>query len=1399
MTIKKLTTFILSVALALSVAAGVFFAIGGGRTVYADDYASAFDFSAGESRMKYKSGFADSNGKGLLLYSYDGGATAKFKSRIDGDFEAEFGLPEEDGKTGLKTVSFSFKSADGDEGFAITLSYGEEGSCNVAYGGQKAGLVYASDGKLYNYTALYNRDGKYTSFNPKGTTKLKFDYKDKKVYVSGNGESQILVWDFLNETNDGKTLKNAVSSMSGYNVSISFDEVKTGGKGQLLLYKFAGMSLDKAVIDGAYSIKADYSVKAVVGEPYALPEGCVKNVISGESSSDEKISVTVYNEDGETVDINGGTFLPQAKGTYYVWYSARNDTLTAFYAVEAVESSEIVTEYICDKELSGGLVGLNTNVYVPIMTVKSNYALGNGTVSTCLTIKKDGSVVSDYENVSGGFDFVLDESGEYEFCYFVPEWKGKYGKTITVTVDESRVGKVIESMPEEMAVGERIKIKPAEFYVDGRKETAEVYITDPYGNETKTEMFAPDVIGVYKIEHRWSGGTERFGVSVKNRYSDLFSVGKNSSVSYGTMEGNNTVKGQLLSLANNSKVVYNKVIDLGANNFDDTLDDRLQNKPLLEFIPQPKTAGRTDLSGLYVVLTDKYDEENTVTIRFKYMDYNPNIVLLRTKAQGQGYAGYYYDGNGGMEVHNAQSHEDGGFVIQSSFAQNLNAGHDMLEDSIKIYYNNDLNTLYSEPWDWSKPVMKTWAVRRYSSADRVYGCGDTPWRGFKTGEVYMTIYAMGVETTADIMVTRIGGEAVEDMFVSDNDAPVISVDVDENDVPFGQVEKKYEVFDYSARDLYSDVTEKGVRVTFNGKDIEVKDGCFVPQTAGEYLLNYFAVDSYGNRANKTIKVTIKQNVSVPQLEIDGDIPTTAYVGQKITLPQTVTDEAGVEVSVEVYCGGDRVDVNYGSFVCEKEDVYTVMFIATDHIGTQKTVLKYISVSYGDNPVFDEDEIVLPSAFIDGEEYKFGDYVAYRYTANGRTAVNAKITVIDGQGERTIAADGAYIPVAYEDGKDAKVKFVFEKSGKQTVAERSVPVRKISQKIGFLKEYFLSDGGAVTVDDEAVKIGFDASAGKKAFSFIRPIDEAKFSVSLLTKTEKCGYNAFTFTLRSATDYRKRIKLLVEKRDGYFYGSLDGKNYGIINYDSKDELVIAYSAAGKALVDCYGSVITTIANNLDGSPFEGFDGNIYFDVELTDVFDESVIGVSLIANQGFNNNRNDRNAPLIITEFGLSGNYKTGDKVIIPAARAYDVLTNATSVTLNITVDGRYLEQNLPCDRAMEYTLTETGEYSFIYSSQDSRGNKVRSSLFLSVSDLKKPVLTFKGSIPEKAKKGDTVTLPSCEVDDGTVVKVYYSAPDGLMREIKTGKLSFNRVGMYKIFYIADNGGNVVTYTFTVIVE
>ena len=96
---------------------------------------------------------------------------------------------------------------------------------------------------------------------------------------------------------------------------------------------------------------------------------------------------------------------------------------------------------------------------------------------------------------------------------------------------------------------------------------------------------------------------------------------------------------------------------------------------------------------------------------------------------------------------------------------------------------------------------------------------------------------------------------------------------------------------------------------------------------------------------------MKQKLDAPEITIGEGLPTTAFVGQKIALPEFSAKGAGVKTSAEVYCNGEKIK-SADSFICAEEGVYMVKFIATPHVGEAKAITEYITVSYGKNPVFD---------------------------------------------------------------------------------------------------------------------------------------------------------------------------------------------------------------------------------------------------------------------------------------------------------------------------------------------------------------------------------------------------------------------------------------------------------------
>ena len=1370
-------------------------------------YQDAFEYTT-DAVMKYKATYADKYGKGLALYSYDKGAKATFKGSLSGVFEADFSLL--DGNDGVKTLSFALTDSKTEKTVKLSTEFSAAGgNAYVEYDGERAGLVYnEQDGNLHGYTALYNRDGNYTSFDTNGKLKFRFNPGDGKFYVTGGNGKSVLVWDFSNNINDGKELVSDFGDLQKYRVSICFDDVKTGTKAGILLYSFGGMALDKSNVDAMITLSANFEVNATVGKSYTLPQGVVEDVFTGGKGS-ENVTVKGYYNDGSEVDVAYGEFTPDKEGEYYFYYSYYEGKATAFYSINAYEQDNFDVKFSTEHPLNRTSFGRYTKIAVPAYVASGNYSLSNAEYNAAVTVKKDGKVVKDYENVDGGFVLTLEEIGDYELIYTVPEWGDAFSKTIIVTCDDALKGVNLQDVPEEIALGETLTIIPAKIFLSGSEVTANVYVVDPSGEAKQTNLFKPEKIGKYVIEHRYDGGVEKQYVTVKDRYADLFTCGKNSSVTYGKMEGNNSVYGHTLHLANNSVVTYNKVIDLNKIEFDDTLEDRNQNKPLIEFIAQPKTVGRTDITGLYVVLTDVNDPENTVTMRFKYLDYVKDSMWLRTKASGQGYVGYYYgkeiiDNKHSkqiVDVHNAQGHEDGGFMVQSSFIQRMQAGHNMLDDSVKVYFSNDKSTLYAKPWDFAAPLegdtwRNSWAVREYASSDEKMLGGDSPWKGFSTGEVYMSIYGVGIESSADITITTIGGEKVGEEFVKDTTKP--TVNVSEN-LPYGEVGKEYKIPEFSVKDDYSGVVKKGVTVVYNGNTIPVNDNGFIPTAEGTYKLSFYAEDAFGNREVKTADVTVRESASAPTVAFTGGLPATAYVGQWITIPSYETDGNYVTATVKAYLNEEEIEIRYGRVFLSSAGVLKIRVEAADYNGNEATPAEITlsGISYSIKPIFDEAELVLPKEFIHGDTFEFAEYKAKFYSAstgaNG-ISVPAKITVIDGAGEVSVV-NGKYKPTVSDTVTAANVKIEFAYNGESVSYEKTVPVKKISTGYGFMASYFVTENATAEASGNAVWFTAEEN-GSYSADFIRKIDCDALYFALRLDDYNADNN-FIVRLTSAAN-GSTVNLFVKTSKGKCYLSLDGENYAFMNFNIDKCVYLSYSPKNRSIHDYYGTKILTIDSFADGKEFDGFGGGVYLGVTVDNATAGEKIGIASIANQAFNDNRADRIIPTIYHSFSLSGSFTVGKKISLPTVKAYDVLNATDTIKLSVYSGDKVLLDSVDASTVTEFTLEEIGQYQFYYSVLDSKGNKAESNVYVFSVQESKPELAFNGEFPETIKVGSELKLPSYVKNDADIdVKIYYSSAGSVLKEVTGKSVKITQKGIYTVYYVlTDKNGNMNFYSFTI---
>ncbi len=1366
--------------------------------------------------LKYKTYVSDNGSakKGLLLYGYDNGASAAFKGTFSGVFETETKAVSTVGAVELRKYSLKFTDKDSGQAFFVEISQGATSYCNVSVDGDKAGVAYYKNNKAYGYTSKYNDEGVYTFFDANGPVSVKFDASSKVISVRGENESYKVVWDFGKTENDGKTFAHELTAFDNYTVDIIFDEIKSAGKGELLVYSFGGIFFDSREIKNGLRINAGVKVKAIVGEKYVVPEATIENVFEGKVN--EKATLKVYDENG--VAVNGGKyeFTPEKAGNYYAYYSYTDgeNEASEYCLIEAINEEDISFSF----DYSGVFdvpenVGLHSKVYLPSAKANCSLAVSSVPTDAVVTVYKDGKAVDGSENSEGGKYFSFDAYGDYKIVYSVPTFGELVKEEKTVVVSSATEGISADEKIDSLDVldyGSMLTLSPTKVYVNGKELTAKSTVKYPSGKTADASEAVLNELGKYVLTETWEGGSREKTFTVNETYSSLFS---GTNAEFGELAYNNSYVGQTLEVSE-TPLVYNKLINLADNRFDETLEDKTQNVPLVELVFQPSRGGQKDLTGLFIEFVDAHDSSNYISIRVKYQDYDRNKNRIRTKASGQTWVGYYYNyRNSGMEVHDAQSHDDGGFIGNGTFLQSLN-GVNFDESVIRFYYDYEKNSLYSKPDHLTSEdnSVVPWLVRDYDTIDEKMSAGQNPWRGFTNGEVYMRIYAAGLSGTAKIGLLNVDGDVLDEKYVDDFEGPTITTELPDGDnVPYAKVNEAYEIFPFAAKDAYTGSKTYEPKVYFGKTSVKVTDGKFVPDAEGEYTIVYKACDYYGNESQKTVKVIAKNDLDKLTVSLASELPSATEYGKKIRIPEVYCagGAGGIKTSVAVTCNGESVPVEYGTFRCMREGRYLVKITATDYVGTTTTVTKAIRVTKGSNPVIDDDEIQLPPEFFVNESYDLGKYSAYVYGSNGNEEVVSK-TELYVDGKKLDLTDGIFTPDDSLAGKTVKVKYAFKSAaGNESSFEAEVPVvNPMIGYSGFMKNYFIAEGGAnPACGAEGLNFGIaEGESGK--ITFARKIDEKYAKFYFIIKGERFakGFDSFKLTMKDSADPSLTLTVSVENVQSVYWARIAGGARTAFTVEPNGNFSIVYDYENKRFVDSYGYSLGKITTCDNGKPFEGFkSGFVYASFEVAGATENQVVLLQ-IANQIINDTSYDFIQPVITVNGYVSGNYAMGATVNLPSATAYDVLSACGKVKVTVTCGRETVIRNKDASEPLSFVIDQYGVYQIVYSAEaDDMGGLAKVTRFVYCYDTVKPELEFDGTIPSSVKSGTVVKLPSYTiVDNGDIsrasVTIYVCAPDGVMRKVDGGNVKLTGAGEYIVYYqVTDENGNLKVYTFKVRVE
>ncbi len=1383
-------------------------------------------FGYGDGAVKYKTAQSDpdnsSAGKGLLLYSYDSGATADFGLQQNGTFFAKLkSVKNPYGTKDIAAYSLVFADKSSGKSFSVRIAdyTGYSDAC-VEVGGDRAGIRYFESEWAapapYGMTALFNSEGNYTKFSDVNPVEVQFDPAQMTVSVKLDDGAMHCVWDLSREYNDGKQFVHDLPYFGNYTVSVRFDEIAVNGRGDLIVYSFGGYAFDAAKVNRTPSMCVNISANAVVGKTYILPKAEVTDPVDGQLSADD-VTVAVYDKSGALVS-DDYAFTPEKAGTYYVYYDYDKDGIkqSAFYAFEAVWQSDVKNGLDLQGELAEvSEVGVYCKTYIPAATINSTLSVKGHSVQASVRILHNGKIVDGYNGINGGFYYSFEKTGKYTVEYFTEAFGEEISFAKTVNVSDNVTVVNADDFDEVYRIGSQISVPGAEVYVGGVKTDSEFTVLYPSGKEIKDRNITLDEEGRYVVRYAFSqGGTEQFvekTFSVNRAYADLFDGG-----SYGAMTSNNTVKGVKVTLTNNNTISFNKIIDLSKYSFNDKLSDKSKNKPFIRIFAQPHSQGVPDVDSFFVKLTDAHNPDNALVIRMKYVSYFGNGVFIRARSETQStYVGYCYDFfTTECDVHSAAMHEEGGF--QSYFNMSHQFNETNYEDlSLPLYFDYESRQLYSRPawltghddpaagYTGNTGKEMPWLVYDFDTTDKVLSAGNKPWQGFTNGEVYISMYAKGISSTADFFVTEIDGKDLSEQYIFDDIAPEIDIRLPEGEIPAAKVGGNYKVFDYVVTDNLSKIVYTNVTVKHSGgKQFAIdKNNCFKPNVNGTYTITYTARDAFGNETVKSVDVEAGRNVPAIELDVD-QAEINATYGQTITLPDAVYGggSGGLNLSVTVTCGGEIMPVNYGRFVANgKGEEYTITYIVTDYVGQSAEKTVTVRAPRSDKPLFDASEVVLPPSFIHGDEYVFGKYFANYYSADYKAEqIAATITVTDGKGKTTVAADGKYIP-EYNGGNPATVQFTFtSKDGKTETATMQVPVVKPLNGKGYLEKFFVTTNAGITTDSKTMVFTAENADDALGFSFVRPIHARRLTLRFVA--DNIGNGNIVVTLSDKYDSAGKVEFAFRKAGDSYLCSVNGGEERVVNLDGDGYLKLYYDAETRTVGDGLNVVFATLDTNTAGEPFGGFtSGYAYMSVVST----ARSVGICTINNQTINNVRLDIERPYIYVDGSFEGRLPTGATITIPSADAYDVLSAIGKVTVSVVCNGK---DNLlgasGADKEQTVKLTKYGSYEAVYRVEDASGQFVEQKYYFTVYDDGKPSLSFDKKLQARAALGATLTLPKYTVSDNegadnVTVLVLVSRPDGMQDVVTDGKYTFGNAGWYTVCYFAiDRNNNCVSYMFEI---
>lgn len=1352
----------------------------------------------------------------------------------------------------LKTLTFRFDNLENGDSFDVVI---EGGSCMnfaspqayVRLGEEKAGLfnfVYLNNENLWtsssgtSNTSYANANGRYatiygTSFSNtayqiyaaaptdgKGSVeadtvsslKLCFDPLTMEVYAKtvntvGGSEAKTPIWNFANSSNDGRVM-DVLDNFGKYNVSVEFSEIVANKTAKMLIYSMNGQSLggETYANEKGANVFANYTANGIVGEKITLKKPLTYDVL-GTKDQQVKVSAVMQSGNLPVYTANGSVTQYYSDGCYVIPNSAGKLTFTylandgqngvPFDTSIEILKTEPQVQYTFSGALESGKYGVGTVLTLPEATVDCE--LFKVPQKAKVTVYKDGSVMSGYEQVDP-CQVAFTEVGTYVVKYSCEGIK-------TVSKIELEILDTLPSfnydalVPTGAVEGDTVTFPKCTTSLNGTALVSSLAITYPDGSVYGDRAVLCEEAGEYLVTYSTQVGTEvykqEYTLVVEKLVDGFTSTG--GAVSCGTPCGRyEAIQGILLkSEDTNMTYTYSKTINLA---------DNTSNVKLLQMYSSDTYWGGHAGSLPKIRLTDVYDPNNYIEITTIYgwhWGANQNGYFHRVLAAAPNQTPKtMYLGESG----NASSP----WATTINWAVYAFNSHEMSYSGqgMSLSYDNETKCIYGNSG-------------LITDFDATYQ--EIPWKGFTTGEVYLTISGITSAT-----ITVIDGLDVTGKILTDEVAPEIYVDVPfdkNNQLPKAVVGKEYAVYSVEGYDVICGASEVTTQVFYHygrsySTEFDCSSGAFTPTVEGTYTIVYTAKDSFGNTAVQIFEVEAvnESKITPVNFVLNGTNALAGTVGVERTIKEidknSFSGGTG-NLQSEVFVTAPNGEITYltgNSFIPTSTGKYVLTYRVFDYVGNggsnELVKTSNFVISASKDPIIEE--VLLPKAVLSGATVTIPSMRAVDYSvdANG---VNVEDITVEAtlNGSALPIVNGEVLPVVESGVEDMEICYSIPTS-RGTVIEEKYQIKVINpgSNAGYMTNYFYSVDGGIGMDAQNNGILFTFSTDQTV-AFINPVSASKagFEISIVD-VNKVNMDSLVVKLYDSVDRSIQTQFEISRqKDGDVMSSnvvINGKSNRSMSgsfMNTNGNLGLYYSQGTYSVQDASGKIFAYLDE--EDPTFSGFpSGKVYVEFTFKGVTAETKIRMAKINNQPISNVSTDYLAPECLLTNSFSTLMNVGDALNIPYAIAQDVLKATSTVTIrvkkpNVRVSDSYENKDFVL------TLDSSGQYTIYYDCK-AGGRTFTATYYITVLESEAPTIEFNETIPTEFQVNTEYTLPTYTTTDNFTeecsVTIYVINENYEMSAVKGNKLTFTKAGTYTIrYFVVDECYNFIVKDFDVVVR